>query len=274
MAVVEISSVNRKQLELAFSTARELSVLEPRIRSIMLPQVSRGRVQISLHVGWVDHAIRPMELDVSLARGLERVYHQLSLELGRTIVPQSSDFLQVPGIIRMQESVMDAEKAWEALEPALHQALEAFQVSRSHEGKALLKDFLQRLENLQRLLQSVEEAACGRTSRQAELLRRRLAELESPVSLDDERLCKEIALFADRCDISEEITRLRSHVAQFHQYLNDHPAPGRALDFLCQEIHREWNTVGSKALDAGIGQIVVEAKTELEKIREQVQNIE
>ncbi|MFM2170510.1 MAG: hypothetical protein RI957_739 [Verrucomicrobiota bacterium] len=274
LSVVEISSVNRKQVELAFSAARELSALEPRIRAMMLPHISRGRVQVSLHVGFVDHADRPIELDAGLARGLERAYQQLSSELGRTIVPQSSDFLQIPGIIRMKETVVDVEQAWAVLEPALCKALDSFQESRRHEGAALLRDFLQRLDTLQGLLQRVEEAAQGRSARQGEILRRRLAELDCPVPIDDERLCKEIALFADRCDISEEITRLRSHIAQFHQYLSDNPAPGRALDFLCQEIHREWNTVGSKALDAGIGQVVVEAKTELEKIREQVQNIE
>ena len=273
-ATVEISSVNRKQVELAFSAAREFSALESRMRPILLQSVSRGRIQVSLHVNRVTQSGHCFEVDMAMARGLEQAYLRLSDELGRSVLPQAADFWQVPGIIRLQESVMDLEEVWVVVEPALHKALADFHESRAQEGRALLQDALSRLGTLARLLTEVETAAEGRSTRQAEMLRKRLAELDCPVAADDERLCREIALFADRCDISEEITRLQSHLAKFHQYLASAESPGRALDFLCQEIHREWNTVGSKALDASIGQTVVEAKTELEKIREQVQNIE
>lgn len=273
-ATVEISSVNRKQVELAFSAARELIGLEARMRPLLLQSVSRGRVQVAVHVSRAAHSGGGFEVDAALARGLEQAYQRLSQELGREVMPQAGDFLQVPGIIRLQESAMELEEAWAVVEPALHKALGQFQESRAHEGAALVQDVRQLLETLERLLKTVETAAEGRTARQSEMLRKRLAELDCPVSADDERLCREVALFADRCDISEEITRLRSHLEKFHHYLAAAEAPGRALDFLCQEIHREWNTIGSKALDAGIGQMVVEAKTELEKIREQVQNIE
>lgn len=273
-AAVEISSVNRKQLELAFSLVRELGGLEARMRPLLLPHVSRGRLQITLHINRVAQGAACFEVDLGMARGLEEAYQRLSQELDRTLVPAPADFLQVPGIIRVQESAMDLEEAWTVVEPALEKALLQFQESRRQEGAVLRQDFLQRLSLLDRLLEQVEEAAAGRCARQSELLRKRLAELDCPVSADDERVCKEIALFADRCDISEEMTRLRSHLAKFHEYLRGEDSPGRALDFLCQEIHREWNTIGSKALDAAIAQWVVVAKTELEKIREQVQNIE
>jgi uncharacterized protein (TIGR00255 family) len=273
-ASVEISSVNRKQLELAFSLARELSGLEACMRPLLLPHVSRGRLQVSLHINRVAQGAASFEVDMGLARGLEEAYQRLSQELGRTLAPVAADFLQVPGIIRQQESALDLDEAWTVVEPALQKALVQFQESRQQEGRVLLQDFLQRLGLLERLVTEVEEAAMGRCDRQAELLRKRLADLDCPVSAEDERVCKEIALFADRCDISEEITRLQSHLIKFHEYLKSEEPPGRALDFLCQEIHREWNTIGSKALDAAIGQRVVVAKTELEKIREQVQNIE
>ncbi len=273
-ASVEISSVNRKQLELAFSLARELSGLEARMRPLLMPHVSRGRLQVSIHLHRVTQGASSFEVDMGLAHGLERAYQRLSQELGRPLVPVAADFLQMPGIIRMQESSLDLDEAWAVVEPALQKALRQFQESRQQEGRALLEDFLHRLGHLARLLAQVEEAAMGRCARQADLLRKRLADLDCPVSADDERVCKEIALFADRCDISEEITRLQSHLTKFHDYLKSDEPPGRALDFLCQEIHREWNTIGSKALDAAIAQWVVVAKTELEKIREQVQNIE
>jgi len=273
-ASVEISSVNRKQLELAFSLARELSGLEARVRPLLLPQVSRGRVQVSIHLHRVTQGAASFEVDMGLAHGLEQAYQRLSQELGRPLVPVAADFLHIPGIIRMHESSLDLDEVWAVVEPAFQKALLQFQESRQQEGRALLEDFLHRLGHLARLLALVEEAAMGRCARQADLLRKRLADLECTVSADDERVCKEIALFADRCDISEEITRLQSHLTKFHDYFKSDEPPGRALDFLCQEIHREWNTIGSKALDAAIAQWVVVAKTELEKIREQVQNIE
>jgi uncharacterized protein (TIGR00255 family) len=271
---VEISSVNRKQVELAFSVAREFSGLEARMRPVLLQCASRGRIQVVLHVSRVAQSRSCFVVDTEMALGLEQAFQQLSLSLGRTVFAQASDFLHVPGIIRLQEVISDPDEAWTAVEPALHSALQQFQHSRAEEGRALMDDFLLRLATLNDLLKQVEVAAEGRSVRQAELLRKRLLELDCPVSADDERVCKEIALFADRCDISEEITRLHSHLGKFHHYLSATEAPGRALDFLCQEIHREWNTVGSKAQDPAIGQLVVEAKTELEKIREQVQNIE
>lgn len=271
---VEISSVNRKQVELAFSVAREFNGLEARMRALLLPCISRGRIQVAVLVGRVAQSSSCFAVDAAMALGLEQAFQRLSEELGRPVVAQAADFLGVPGIIRLQDSIAGLDEAWAVVEPALQSALLEFQQSRAQEGRALLEDFLQRLETLARLLNQVELAAQGRSGRQAELLRKRLSELDCPVSADDERVCKEIALFADRCDISEEITRLHSHLRKFHDYLTQAEAPGRALDFLCQEIHREWNTVGSKAQDSAIGQLVVEAKTELEKIREQVQNIE
>ncbi len=153
-------------------------------------------------------------------------------------------------------------------------ALRQFQQSRGAEGGVLAIDIAQRLHGLQAMLERVEERASGRASRHGALLIKRLQELDCPIAVDDERVLKEIALYADRCDISEEVTRLRCHLDKFLLDLEQEASPGRSLDFLCQEIHREWNTVGSKAMDAEIGQTVVAAKAELEKIREQVQNIE
>jgi uncharacterized protein (TIGR00255 family) len=273
-ATVELSSVNRKQAELAFSASRDLSSLEPRIRQYALQCISRGRLQVTLHVTRVVTDTGPLDVDLGMVRALEEAYRKISLETGREVLPGASDFLRVPGIIRLQESALDVEQAWEVIEPALFEAMAHFQEARRQEGQALLQDFLQRLQVLEKTLREIESAADGRAEKQAEALRKRLAELDCPVSAGDERVCKEIALFADRCDVSEEITRLQCHLKKFHQYLEESEAPGRALDFLCQEIHREFNTIGSKAMDSTIAQAVVLAKTELEKIREQVQNIE
>jgi uncharacterized protein (TIGR00255 family) len=145
---------------------------------------------------------------------------------------------------------------------------------RKAEGADLKVDFLQRLTSLETHTEIISKATPKVVQRQRELLHNRLREAEIDVDPNDERLLKEVALFADRSDISEETTRLSSHINRFREYLNSDEPVGRSLDFLCQEINREFNTIGSKANDAGIGQSVVDAKTELEKIREQVQNIE
>ena len=268
-ATVELSSVNRKQAEVAFSAARELNALEPRVRQFILQQISRGRIQVTIVVTKPSQSQSLLEIDLTLARAVEDSFVVLSRELGREIVAGAGEFVRIPGIFRGAEMSIDAEEAWLAIE-----AMAIFQQSREQEGDALLTDMQIRLGDLQKQLEVIREAAPGRSLKQADLLQKRLSELQCPIDPSDERVLKEIALFADRCDISEEVTRLICHFEKFQQYLTAAESPGRALDFLCQEIHREFNTIGSKAYDSVIAHAVVTAKTELEKIREQVQNLE
>ena len=273
-ATGELSSVNRKQAEVAFSAARELNALEPRVRQFILQQISRGRIQVTIVVTKPSQSQSLLEIDLTLARAVEDSFVVLSRELGREIVAGAGEFVRIPGIFRGAEMSIDAEEAWLAIEPALIEAMAIFQQSREQEGDALLTDMQIRLGDLQKQLEVIREAAPGRSLKQADLLQKRLSELQCPIDPSDERVLKEIALFADRCDISEEVTRLICHFEKFQQYLTAAESPGRALDFLCQEIHREFNTIGSKAYDSVIAHAVVTAKTELEKIREQVQNLE
>lgn len=273
-SAVEISSVNRKQVEFALTASRDLNCLEPRIRQYILQSVSRGRIQVNISVAAATSKSDLIEVDLGMARALEQAFARLSSMLGRELLPTAHDFISTAGVFRTQESHIEPEEAWLAIEPAMIQAMEHFLESRGQEGAALLQDVQTRLKNLQVILGAVTASAPGRSARQSAMLLKRLAELDCPVNPDDERVLKEIALFAERCDISEEITRLHCHFEKFHEYLRSGDSPGRALDFLCQEIHREFNTIGSKANDSGIAQSVVSGKTELEKIREQVQNIE
>ena len=161
-----------------------------------------------------------------------------------------------------------------ALEPALREALDAFISLRAQEGANMKRDLLARIGTLRSFRSDLMARAAGVATRHREVLLKRLAESGLPLPADDERIIKEIALFADRCDVSEEMTRLESHLNQFEAICEKAEPVGRTLDFLCQEIFRELNTTGSKANDAELAQLVVSAKTELEKIREQVQNIE
>lgn len=275
-ACVEAASINRKQAEIVANLPRQLQVLEGRVRQATLPRISRGRVQLTIKLerpeGEVSSLIR---INSVLARSFEAAFLELSKHLGRPLEPTPADFLRQPGILEIGEAEdIDPEEAWQAISPALDQALANLNAMRAEEGGHLREDFLARIGHLMTFTQLIADHAPARPARQRELLMKRLSDLALPLELEDERLVREIALFADRCDISEEITRLHSHFAKFQGYIDALEPAGRALDFLCQELFREFNTIGSKANDAFIAQTVVDAKTELEKLREQIQNIE
>jgi uncharacterized protein (TIGR00255 family) len=273
-ASVEICSVNRKQAEVVVSLPRDLTTLELKIKQYVLEVASRGRIQVTVTLSRNDQISSPLKLNHILANALETSFAELSTELKRDIFPVAGDFLRVPGMLLMEESTVDIEKSWLVIEPALIEATRIFQKSRSHEGENLAADLMQRLAAMETFISQIQELAPGRALKQKDLLLKRLVDLHCPIDPSEDRIVKEISLFADRCDISEEITRLNSHFEKFRNYMKGSEPAGRALDFLCQEIHRECNTIGSKANDSAISHHVVAAKTELEKIREQVQNLE
>lgn len=273
-ATVEIGSVNRKQLEVIVQAPRELAELENRIRKSVLAAVSRGRIQVAISLEKGDAAASEIRLDAPLAIAFHQAFIELGNTIGQAVTPSASDFLRQPGILTLGNSQIDAEQAWAAIQPALGEALAALTTMRETEGAHLKEDFLSRLHTLSVFAKTIAAEAPGRAIRQREILGKRLRDAGLDLDPADERVLKELAIFADRCDVSEELTRLDSHFAKFREYLDASEPPGRALDFLCQELFREFNTIGSKANNAAIAQTIVEAKTELEKIREQVQNVE
>ncbi|MGJ8696066.1 MAG: YicC/YloC family endoribonuclease [Verrucomicrobiaceae bacterium] len=274
IARVEIASVNRKQADIVFNLPRELGEIEPILRKDVLNVVSRGRVNVSINLEAASTVSDSLAIDETRAQALEAAFTQLSDLLNRPIQPDSHDFLRAPGVFLFQESGMDADHALEAIRPALSDALDRLVEMRTREGLDLKQDFQDRLTILEQETAAIAEKSPNVVVRQRENLHNRLRDAEIDLDLADERLLKEIALFAERCDISEETTRLDSHFAKFRESLELREPVGRPLDFLCQEINRELNTIGSKANDADIAQHVVTGKTELEKIREQVQNVE
>lgn len=271
---VEAASVNRKQSEVVIHLPRAYAELEASIRKSVLQHISRGRVNISIHLEKPNGASQAIRINTERARALEAAFTELSDAIDRHIEPSSSDFLRTPDILEFDEQAIEADKALEAINPALESALQQMIAMRAQEGKHLLDDIEARISILENITHQTTGHAPTVLTKQRDNLHRRLNESELEIDLDDERIIKEIAFFADRCDISEEITRLNSHFEKFREYLaSDEPA-GRPLDFLCQELNREFNTIGSKANDATLAQLIVNAKTELEKIREQVQNVE
>ncbi|MDE0861875.1 MAG: YicC family protein [Akkermansiaceae bacterium] len=274
IARVEISSVNRKQADIVFNLPRELSEIEPALRKIVLKEVSRGRVNVSINLEAASASTDSLSINPTRAQALEAAFTELSDLLNRPIQADSHDFLRAPGVFLFQDSGINPNQAAEAIQPALEAALANLVTMRTREGVDLNADFLERLDLLEGATAVISEKAPLVVVRQRENLHNRLREAEIEINLNDERLLKELALFSERCDISEETTRLASHFAKFRETMELKEPVGRSLDFLCQEINRELNTIGSKANDAGIAQHVVIGKTELEKIREQVQNVE
>ena len=273
-AAVEINSVNRKQAEVVVQAPRELSELDGRIRKTVLGVVSRGRIQVSINLERGQGALAAIRVDKMLAQAFHHAFVELSQAVGHEVTPSAADYLRQPGILNSGAGEIDVEDAWQTIKPALDDALAALAMMRETEGSHLKQDLLARLVGLAAFVAKITAEAPARPIRQRELLDKRLREAGLDLDPADERVARELALFADRCDVSEELTRLDSHFTKFREYLDAAEPPGRALDFLCQELFREFNTIGSKANDAGIAQTIVEAKTELEKIREQVQNVE
>lgn len=270
---VEISSVNRKQLDLVIALPRELAVMEREVRQYLGEKLSRGRVNAKISVESNQGAgFGRLRCDEDLARQYVRAHQKLGESLGQQLAPL--DLVRAPGVFEIEEQELDTEALWAVMKEALEAAFSSFSQMREAEGKHLATVLLASLERLENLASQIREQAPKVVETYRRNLSRRLEEAGLPLPLDDERLLKEIGFFAERCDITEELERLGSHFRQTWVYLNSAEPVGRSLDFLAQELYREFNTIGSKANDAALAQAVIEAKTEVEKIREQVQNLE
>ena len=272
---VELNSVNRKQNDISINLPRELIELEPRIRDEINTRVSRGRlnVVVAFHLG-PSKTAQHVEIDRGLAKAYVRAAHQLGKEMKLVEGLTVDTLLKTPGVLKVSEAVIDAEEVWPSVETALQKALDALVKMREKEGRFLREDFLKRLKRCREMVGKIRDLAPEVVKRYQQQLHERIKSAGIELPVDDERLIKEVVFFADRSDISEELTRLESHLQQFEENLEMKEPVGRTLDFLAQEMGREINTIGSKANDATISRLVVESKAELEKIREQVQNIE
>ena len=271
---VELNSVNRKQSDIVINLPRDLAELEPRIRQTINENISRGRTNatVTFHSG--ANGARKLALDTELARSYHEAMRALQKDLNAPGEITIATILQAPGVMRFPEQVVNVEEAWPAIDRALRAALADLIKMREREGKHLAKDLIHRLKAIRKKLKEVRALHPDVVKRYRAALLDRIQKAGLPIASDDERVLKEISFFADRADVSEELTRLESHLAQFAHHLRRNEPVGRALEFMTQEIFRELNTLGAKANDAAISQRVVACKAELEKIREQVQNLE
>ena len=273
---VELGAVNRRQSEISVNLPRELELLESPVREAIHARIARGRVtaRITVHAG-EGKACAQMHINKRLAAAyadeLAKLAKQLKLSDGVTL----DQIVRAPGVFQSDAELVEADKIWPAIEKALKQALAALLKMREREGSHLATDLATRVSIMRKSVEKVRKQA----PQTAENYRKQLVERVKTAGIDniaanDERLLKEIVLFADRADIAEELTRLQSHFQQFDDCRKSPEPVGRTLDFLAQEMNREINTIGSKANDAVISREVVILKAELERFREQAQNVE
>jgi len=271
---VELNSVNRKQSDIVINLPRDLAALEPQIRQTINESISRGRTNVVVSYQNGSGAPRQLALDVDLARSYHDAMRALQKELDAPGEITIGAILQAPGVMRAPEEAIDSRTAWLPVERALRAALADLIKMREREGKHLAKDLIRRLKAMRKQIKEIRAMHPDVVKKYRAALLERIEKAGLPISTDDDRLVKEISFFADRSDVSEELTRVESHLAQFAHHLRSHEPVGRTLEFITQEIFRELNTLGAKANDAGISQRVVLCKAELEKIREQIQNLE
>ncbi len=271
---VELRSVNHKFCEVKVRLPRELSALEATLQKVVKDKVARGAVDVAVRrASRTSLGVVP-QVDLALAKEYRRAWSDLAkaLELPDTV--SLRDIATQMNVIRLEEPQISLEDANKAVEAALGHALDALGKMRAKEGLALHADLFSRLALVAGWVAEVKELAPRAIDAYRTRLAERIAELSKGLTVDPQRLAQEVAFFAERTDVAEEMTRLDSHLVQFHELLNSKEPSGRKMDFLVQEMHREVNTTGSKSQHAEISSRVMQLKAELERIREQVQNVE
>lgn len=271
---VEVKSVNHRYLEIAIRQPRQYSILEENIRKLVQQYIKRGRIEIFIKVEGLEQKATMIKVDKEIALAYYNSLKDLAKDLN---VSSQIDLLQLvnlPDVITLEDKEDDLDEIWKIMRKTLVEALVKLVEMRKIEGESLQKDLADRINFVDTISVKINERTPLVLEEYREKLEKRLGELLQGFELDENRLNQELVYFADKSSITEEVIRLRSHFKQFTKSLKMDEPVGRKLDFLVQEMNREMNTIGSKANDLTIAQLVVEGKSELEKIREQIQNIE
>ena len=272
---VEVKTLNNRYRDIIIRMPNSLQELEEEIKAQISSRIKRGRIEVTLQIGKKDKETNyNLDLNVPLLRSYLNIFKRMNDEFGihETVRP---DYLcQVRDMVIMKPDETDPGEALTCITKAMEQALDSLEVMRAQEGKAIESDFLLRIDLIEMHLKVIEERSPVVVNEYKEKLKNRIEALSEDIQVDEGRLAQEVAIFASRCDITEEIVRTRSHLKQFRNYMTADDSVGRRLDFLTQELNREINTIASKASDSLISSRSVEVKAELEKLREQIQNVE
>lgn len=271
---VEIKSVNHRYFEFGCRVSRGYAFLEEKLKAHIQKAVARGKIDVYVSISDCDEKQAEVTVNHSLAAGYVAALKELKDSYALSGEISVSDITRFNDIFTVHRTPEDEDAVWASVRTVLDSALESFIAMREQEGIKMKEDILLRSKSILSLVSSVEEKSPETVAKYRQKLEERLKEVLSGFNIDEQRLLTEAAIFADKVAVAEETVRLRSHFDQMFQMLESGEAIGRKLDFILQEMNRETNTIGSKVQDAELAHIVVEIKGELEKIREQLQNIE
>lgn len=271
---VEIKSVNHRYFEFGCRVSRGYAFLEEKLKAHIQKAVARGKIDVYVSISDCDEKQAEVTVNHSLAAGYVAALKELKDTYALSGEISVSDITRFNDIFTVHRTPEDEDAVWASVRTVLDSALESFIAMREQEGIKMKEDILLRSKSILSLVSSVEEKSPETVAKYRQKLEERLKEVLSGFNIDEQRLLTEAAIFADKVAVAEETVRLRSHFDQMFQMLESDEAIGRKLDFILQEMNRETNTIGSKVQDAELAHIVVEIKGELEKIREQLQNIE
>ncbi len=271
---VEIRSVNHRYYEYSSRLPRVYGFLDERLKGYLQKAVSRGKVDVGVWIDTVDAPGSEVVVNHALAEGYLKALHELAQTYGLRDDVSVNTLSRFPDILTVRKAAEDEEAIWEAVRQVADEALAGFVAMREREGARMREDVLARRQTILRAVEQVEARSPEIVREHMAKVEARMKELLSTATVDEQRLLTEAALFADKTATAEETVRLRSHLDQLETLVNASEPVGRKLDFLVQEINRETNTIGSKVQDVELARVVVDVKAEIEKIREQIQNIE
>ena len=271
---VEVKSINHRYKEFSFKLPRKYTALEDNMRKMATNYVSRGKVEISLQLKRYSTGEVALKYDRALAENYKSILDEIQKDFPDYTDDRSISLVaKFPDMVTTEEQIVSIDEIWKKVEAPLKEALEKLSRSRTEEGERLKADFIMRCDLIEKYRNEVEEKSSAIPQAYYNQLMKNISAYTAG-TIDEQRLATEMAIYADRCNVTEELVRLSSHLNNFKSIINEPDAIGRKLDFLFQEINREANTIASKSNSFEISTIVVEIKSELEKMREQIQNIE
>lgn len=271
---LEIKSVNHRYMEFSCRVTRGYAFLEDKLKTYISQRVSRGKIDMFVSITEPEDTPTDVVINHNLAAGYINALKELEENYGVSSNVTAYDVGRYPDVLTVHKAPEDEDTVWADVQTAVDSALEGFMAMRKAEGERLKADVLSRAETIMQLVSEIEKRSPETLSEYQSRLREKIEELLGSKDYDEQRIITEVAIFADKIAVDEETVRLRSHFDQLNVYLNEDKPVGRSIDFLIQEMNREANTIGSKVKDAQIAQMVVRIKNEIEKIREQIQNIE
>lgn len=271
---VEIKSVNHRYFEFNCKTSRGYAFLEEKLKAYVQQRVSRGKIDLYVSVVCAEETQANVTLNHSLAAGYVEALKEIAAAYGVQDYISVSSVARFTDIFTVHKAQEDEDEVWQSVLPVLDSAMESFMNMRRAEGARMKEDVLGRSKTILSIVEQIDEQSPQTVAQYREKLEERLRELLESASVDEQRLLTEAAIFADKTAVAEETVRLRSHFSQLERFMEAGEPVGRKIDFILQEMNREANTIGSKVQNAPLAHLVVEIKSELEKIREQIQNIE